>query len=65
MCVDDSSHLFQAFRLFHLLLMYFDPQLALHLHEYDFSPELYSTQWYYILYSISYINILLYVINHI
>ncbi|KAJ1382727.1 hypothetical protein B484DRAFT_411367, partial [Ochromonadaceae sp. CCMP2298] len=26
LCVDESAHLFQAFRLFHLLLLYFDPQ---------------------------------------
>jgi len=51
MCVDDSYHLFKAFRMFHLLLMYYDPQLALHLHEQDFPPELYSPQWFLTLYS--------------
>lgn len=50
-CLDDSSHLFKAFRLFHLLLLYFDPQLAQHLHEQDFPPELYSPQWFLTLYS--------------
>ena len=51
MCMDDSAFLFKAFRLFHILLMYVDPQLALHLHEQDFSPELYSPQWFLTLYS--------------
>jgi len=51
MCVDDSYHLFKAFRMFHLLLMYYDPQLALHLHQQDFPPELYSPQWFLTLYS--------------
>jgi len=32
-CLDDSSFLFKAFRLFHILLLYHDPQLALHLDE--------------------------------
>ena len=50
-CLDDSVHLFKAFRLFHLLLLYFDPQLAQHLHEQDFPPELYSPQWFLTLYS--------------
>jgi hypothetical protein len=50
-CLDDSAHLFKAFRLFHLLLLYFDPQLAQHLHEQDFPPELYSPQWFLTLYS--------------
>lgn len=50
-CVDDSSHLFKGFRLFHLLLLYFDPQLAQHLNEQDFPPELYSPQWFLTLYS--------------
>jgi hypothetical protein len=29
-----------------LLLLYFDPQLARHLHEQDFPPELYCPQWF-------------------
>eukprot|EP01038_Epipyxis_sp_PR26KG_P005709 gene5709-7880_t len=44
-CKDDSSYLFKAFRLFHLLLLYFDPILALHLDNQDVPPELYSSQW--------------------
>ena len=50
-CLDDSAHLFKGFRLFHLLLLYFDPQLAQHLNEQDFPPELYSPQWFLTLYS--------------
>eukprot|EP01038_Epipyxis_sp_PR26KG_P010762 gene10762-14453_t len=50
-CVDDSSFLFKTFRFFHLLLLYFDPQLALHLQDQQFSPELYSPQWFLTLYS--------------
>jgi len=50
-CVDDSAHLFKAFRCFHLLLLYFDAQLANHLLEQDFPPELYSPQWFLTLYS--------------
>jgi hypothetical protein len=37
-CLDDSSFLFKAFRLFHLLLLYHDPQLALHLLVNNFPP---------------------------
>lgn len=37
--------------MFHLLLLYFDPQLAQHLNEQDFPPELYSPQWFLTLYS--------------
>lgn len=51
LCLDDSSFLFKAFRLFHVLLLYFDPQLALHLKDQDFPPELYSPQWFLTLYS--------------
>lgn len=50
-CVDDSSFLFKAFRLFRLLLLYFDPQLANHLDELEFSPEFYSPQWFLTLYA--------------
>lgn len=50
-CVDDSSYLYKAFRLFHSLLMFHDPQLAIHLHSNDFLPELYSPQWFLTLYS--------------
>lgn len=49
--LDDSSFLFKAFRLFHQLLVYHDPQLALHLHDNGFPPELYSPQWFLTLYS--------------
>lgn len=50
-CLDESSFLFKAFRLFHLLLEYFDPQLANYLHDYEFIPELYSPQWFLTLYA--------------
>jgi hypothetical protein len=50
-CLDESSFLFKAFRLFHLLLEYFDPQLANYLYDYDFIPELYSPQWFLTLYA--------------
>jgi hypothetical protein len=50
-CVDESYFLFKSFRMFHLLLLYVDPQLALHLEEQDFPPELYSPQWFLTLYS--------------
>lgn len=50
-CVDDSSYLYKAFRLFHLLLIYHDPQLALHLEDLEWSPELYAPSWFLTLYS--------------
>lgn len=50
-CFDDSSYLCRAFRLFHLLLLYHDPQLANHLHDNGFIPELYSPAWFLTLYS--------------
>ena len=50
-CVDDSSYLFKAFRLFHILLLYHDPQLAIHLDENHFPPELYAPSWFMTLYS--------------
>lgn len=50
-CVDDSSFLFKAFSMFHLLLLYFDPQLANHLNNSDFTPEFYSPQWFLTLYA--------------
>eukprot|EP01039_Chlorochromonas_danica_P008734 gene8733-9624_t len=50
-CVDDSAYLFKAFRMFHLLLLYFDPQLAYHLSDLDFIPELYSPQWFLTLFA--------------
>lgn len=50
-CQDDSAFLFKAFRLFHILLMYHDPQLAWHLKEQEFPPELYAPQWFMTLYS--------------
>jgi hypothetical protein len=37
-CLDDQSFLFKAFRLFHLLLVYYDPQLGLHLLVNNFPP---------------------------
>jgi hypothetical protein len=49
-CLDETHFLFKSFRMFHLLLLYFDPQLALHLNDQDFPPELYSTQWFLTLY---------------
>lgn len=50
-CLDESSFLFKAFRLFHLLLEFFDPQLANYLHDLDYCPELYSPQWFLTLYA--------------
>jgi hypothetical protein len=50
-CLDEPYFLFKTFRMFHLLLLYFDPQLALHLCDQDFQPELYSTQWFLTLYA--------------
>eukprot|EP01041_Mallomonas_annulata_P002101 gene2101-4106_t len=50
-CQDDSAFLFKAFRLFHLLLLYHDPQLAWHLSDQEFPPELYAPQWFMTLYS--------------
>lgn len=50
-CLDESSFLFKAFRLFHLLLLYIDPQLANFLHDFDFIPELYSPQWFLTLFA--------------
>ena len=50
-CLDESTFLFKSFRMFDLLLLYHDPQLALHLHEQDFIPELYSTQWFLTLFA--------------
>lgn len=49
--VDDSMYLFKSFRYFHLLLLYHDPQLAIHLHHHDFVPELYAPSWLLTLYS--------------
>lgn len=51
LCLEDSSFLYKAFRLFHVLLLYHDPQLALHLKDQDFPPELYSPQWFVTLFS--------------
>jgi hypothetical protein len=50
-CRDESSFLFKGFRMFHILLMYVDPQLGEHLHEQNFPPELYAPQWFLTLYS--------------
>jgi hypothetical protein len=50
-CLDESTFLFKSFRMFDLLLLYHDPQLALHLQEQDFIPELYSTQWFLTLFA--------------
>lgn len=50
-CRDESSFLFKGFRMFHLLLMYVDPQLGEHLAEQNFYPELYAPQWFLTLYS--------------
>ena len=50
-CVDTSSFLFKAFRLFAILLLYHDPQLAIHLDENHFPPELYAPQWFMTSYS--------------
>ena len=44
-------YLFKAFRLFHLLLLHFDPQLARHLCEHEFIPELYAPQWFLCVYA--------------
>lgn len=43
---EDSLFLFKSFRFFHLLLLYHDPQLAIHLHACDFPPELYASPWF-------------------
>lgn len=50
-CQDDSSFLFKSFRLFHLLLVYHDPQVGLHLSDCSFPPELYASPWLLTLYS--------------
>lgn len=50
-CRDESSFLFKGFRMFHLLLMYVDPQLGEHLAEQNFFPELYAPQWFLTVYS--------------
>lgn len=50
-CQDDDSFLFKSFRLFQLLLAYHDPQLAIHLLEQGFPPELYSPQWFLTLFA--------------
>jgi len=49
-CVDTSFFLFQAFRMFQILLKYHDPQLALFLESHDFVPELYTPAWLLTLY---------------
>jgi hypothetical protein len=50
-CRDDDISLFNSFRLFHLLLLYHDPQLAIHLQLQGFPPELYSPQWFLTLFA--------------
>ena len=50
-CLDDSSFLFKAFRLFHILLVYHDPELALFLQNKEIPPELYAPQWFLTVYS--------------
>lgn len=50
-CLDESSFLFKSFRLFQILLVFHDPQLALHLQENDFLPELYAPSWFLTLFS--------------
>jgi len=50
-CLDESLFLFKSFKLFHLLLLYHDPQLALHLNERHFPPELYSSPWFLTLFA--------------
>lgn len=50
-CTDSSFFLMKSFRLFHLLLTYHDPQLALYLKEQDFVPELYTPQFFLCLYA--------------
>jgi len=50
-CVDTSFFLFQAFRMFQILLKYHDPQLALFLESHDFVPELYTPAWLLTMYS--------------
>ena len=50
-CQDDDSFLFKSFRLLQLLLAYHDPQLAIHLLEQGFPPELYSPQWFLTLFA--------------
>ncbi len=50
-CLDDSSFLFKAFRMFSILLMYHDPELAICLEENSYPPELYAPQWFLTMYS--------------
>jgi hypothetical protein len=45
-CLDESSFLFKAFRLFGILLKYHDPTLGNHLEDQAFLPEFYSAQWF-------------------
>ena len=50
--IDDEFGSLQClFLLFRLLLHYHDPQLALHLDQYDMSPELYASSWFLTLWS--------------
>ena len=51
LCVDDSQFLFRAFRLFHVLCVYHEPTLALHLKSQHFPPELYAPSWFLTFYS--------------
>ncbi len=50
-CVDSPFFMFQAFRMFHILLVFHDPQLAQFLERHEFYPELYTPQWFLTLYS--------------
>eukprot|EP00606_Chrysophyceae_sp_TOSAG23-5_P001141 GSChrysophyteH2.ASY1.ANO1.73.1 assembled CDS len=50
-CVDTPFFMFQAFRMFHILLVFHDPQLAQFLERHEFYPELYTPQWFLTLYS--------------
>ena len=50
-CVDSPFFMFQAFRMFHILLVFHDPQLARFLEAHEFFPELYTPQWFLTLYS--------------
>lgn len=43
---NDSRYLFQSFRLFELLLLYHDPQLAVHLSSSGITAELYAPSWF-------------------
>ena len=50
-CTDDHMHIHVAFKLFHLLLLFHDPQLAKQLRAGGFPPEAYAAAWLLTLYA--------------